>query len=717
MAEHESKLNPMAQAFVPLNRPPPVPLFVNPQLQQTPGRPFLQHQHQPSPKLPPQLPPQGQSPPRPGLPPPVPLFINPDLMKQQPLPPQLLDQRPPLFHSLQPGQTFIPGGPALPLFPPPPGQPQPPSAHPRLAGQPPQHVQPTPPTMLGHDPAPAPLRPLFPQPGPSPLQPGTGPTAVDFQRFQQQFVKRPAGQQQQQQQQSPLLSSPEGLPFRMPQQVGAAPTASPPMTAIPPQLAPGPIAGHGPLLSGVPAPSMPPPHWVPGAPVQALTPPPAHPDRPPEPVAMPVPGGVPSPPPKAVPPSPPTAPPAPSAGKGSAHAEAGHHLLQQLSQLQLQQGASLNVQYIPHNVSEAASATPAAVAPAAELPKGAGSQQLQQLLSILPKGANVEIRESAPAQADGVGKDKDKDRPDLPPDPSILSAGPLLPKGTFDDMDFDEELEARGTRYCFNCGGTDHTVKSCKHPLFCTHCRRYGHTSNVCFKKQAEDEAGEEGDEKAKGKEAKAAAEEKEGKADTKITEAKAGYINMDRRRPAGGAEEAVRGRVGCFNCGSSEHTAKMCPEPLFCTLCKNRGHTANKCKRCHNCGGYHLLSECTKPRVCSRCHREGHTSNVCNASEGKGEASAARAKEAAVAPAEDQAASKAADTRAAPEEPPPASDPPSGDAEVNRILGQLGLLRYAAIFAEFGIDFVKLKAMTPEEYEVMDIPEKAFSRIRDTVA
>lgn len=51
--------------------------------------------------------------------------------------------------------------------------------------------------------------------------------------------------------------------------------------------------------------------------------------------------------------------------------------------------------------------------------------------------------------------------------------------------------------------------------------------------------------------------------------EAKAGYLNMDRRRP--GAEEAVRGRVGCFNCGSGEHTAKMCPEPLFCTLCKNK--------------------------------------------------------------------------------------------------------------------------------------------------
>lgn len=59
-------------------------------------------------------------------------------------------------------------------------------------------------------------------------------------------------------------------------------------------------------------------------------------------------------------------------------------------------------------------------------------------------------------------------------------------------------------------------MKSCRHPLFCTHCRRYGHTSNVCFKKQAEDEGGEEED-KAKPKEAKpAAVEEKEGKTDTK---------------------------------------------------------------------------------------------------------------------------------------------------------------------------------------------------------
>lgn len=43
----------------------------------------------------------------------------------------------------------------------------------------------------------------------------------------------------------------------------------------------------------------------------------------------------------------------------------------------------------------------------------------------------------------------------------------------------------------------------------------------------------------------------------------------MDRRR-VGGEPEAVRGRVGCFNCGSDKHTAKTCPEPLFCTLCKN---------------------------------------------------------------------------------------------------------------------------------------------------
>jgi len=33
-------------------------------------------------------------------------------------------------------------------------------------------------------------------------------------------------------------------------------------------------------------------------------------------------------------------------------------------------------------------------------------------------------------------------------------------------------------------------VKACRHPLFCTHCRRYGHTSNVCFKKNAEGEEG-----------------------------------------------------------------------------------------------------------------------------------------------------------------------------------------------------------------------------------
>ena len=48
-------------------------------------------------------------------------------------------------------------------------------------------------------------------------------------------------------------------------------------------------------------------------------------------------------------------------------------------------------------------------------------------------------------------------------------------------------VKGRGTRYCFNCGETDHTVKTCRRPLFCKHCRRYGHTSNVCFKKQSEE--------------------------------------------------------------------------------------------------------------------------------------------------------------------------------------------------------------------------------------
>lgn len=57
----------------------------------------------------------------------------------------------------------------------------------------------------------------------------------------------------------------------------------------------------------------------------------------------------------------------------------------------------------------------------------------------------VERRGWAVAEADATGAEKDKDRPDLPPDPSILSAGPLLPKGTFDEPEFDEELEGVST--------------------------------------------------------------------------------------------------------------------------------------------------------------------------------------------------------------------------------------------------------------------------------
>jgi len=178
--------------------------------------------------------------------------------------------------------------------------------------------------------------------------------------------------------------------------------------------------------------------------------------------------------------------------------------------------------------------------------------------------------------------------------------------------------------------------------------------------------------------------------------------------------------------------------------LCKNPGHTANRCKRCHNCGGYHLLSECTKPRVCSKCHKEGHTANVCHVpTEAEEEEARLRAKEAEAEkeqevekPAEKEAekptrkeaeAAKENPTEAEVKEtetvdpPPPTEEgaPPGAvcDPAVAAMLAGLELQQYAGAFADHKVDMARLATMREEDLQELGVALGHRGKIMEAIA
>eukprot|EP01004_Peranema_trichophorum_P002452 NODE_1509_length_1924_cov_86.608551_g1279_i0.p1 GENE.NODE_1509_length_1924_cov_86.608551_g1279_i0~~NODE_1509_length_1924_cov_86.608551_g1279_i0.p1 ORF type:complete len:519 (+),score=144.62 NODE_1509_length_1924_cov_86.608551_g1279_i0:61-1617(+) len=256
-----------------------------------------------------------------------------------------------------------------------------------------------------------------------------------------------------------------------------------------------------------------------------------------------------------------------------------HHHPQQLVQTQLQFPPQFHqhtqIQQIPQQIQHIA--VPAQPIPVQQTVVAVQPIPVQQQPVAQTQHNYRRPQDSSPPQTDSTPLD-----PGIAallavvPTAKIASGGPVE-----SDYDRDDEGEGRAV-YCYNCGGTDHTVKNCKKPLFCTFCSKWGHTSNVCFKKKGDNPFNKSLDEvKAKA----------EGEAPPPPREARF---------------------KGCFNCGGEDHTVKDCQEKLYCTVCNKDGHTANKCKRCHNCGGHHMLKECQLPRQCKQCGSSKHTANVC---------------------------------------------------------------------------------------------------------
>eukprot|EP00668_Euglena_longa_P014362 GGOE01018347.1.p1 GENE.GGOE01018347.1~~GGOE01018347.1.p1 ORF type:complete len:706 (-),score=118.82 GGOE01018347.1:246-2117(-) len=207
---------------------------------------------------------------------------------------------------------------------------------------------------------------------------------------------------------------------------------------------------------------------------------------------------------------------------------------------------------------------------------------------------------------------------------------------------------------CYNCGATDHSVKKCPHSLFCTFCERPGHTRNVCWRedpaRKSQHTSRREKQQAAASNPVETGAGEVPPEVDIlSILRSKKGpkkqqnaddFMDLLRRcceqldsvgfpvpaaehpQAMGDEDVSIPGEdaplapgerhTRCYNCRSSDHVARNCPKKLFCTRCQKEGHTANRCKTCHNCGGYHLLSQCPKPIVCTGCHQAGHTVNKC---------------------------------------------------------------------------------------------------------